>query len=683
MKFLASAFLSLLFCSTAWCSTMVETTVFDRGEGGYYGFRIPSIVQAQNGTLLAFAEARKNSLSDYGDIDLVVKRSYDGGLTWSPLRVIANNGTEEAGNPVPVVDQATGNILVLFNKDGQSAWMTTSTNSGLSWTTPVDITSQAKLPTWDGLHFGPCHGIQLLRGDNAGRIVIPLNINLLNQNLEPDGREVGLIYSDDGGVTWNVGGTLKNDTAGIGPNESSITELVNGSLYVNARSQGGYSRHRLIGYSQDGGLSFTGEAVFDYELEDPQVQGSVIRYSATDQGDSQNRLLFSNPKTEDERARLFVRSSFNETYSWNEGKMINRGRSAYSDLVAMNDGNIGVIYEWGNTSNYEEIRFATFTEEWLDDPTVMQLNFDEQASGTVPTTSNYLSDSRGYGLDGTATAGLTYVEGDPRYDNGSAIHFTAGTDEVRIEDINKSILDFEAEDSFTLEAVFRTTSHSSTAADDSGPLISKDIGSGLPSYFLRIQDSRVRFVISDNSALTSLYSDVDVNDGEWHHVAAVRDEEAGTISLYVDYVFAGSVADTTIGDFANASDLLIGSFNDSSGTTDKQFEGDIDFVRISFGALDVDGFVQQVALVGDLDGDGFVGLNDLDIVLSSWNQSVTANDIADPSGDGFVGLDDLDIVLGNWNAGTPASKSVIPEPSSIFILTLVTSLMLGRSNSTH
>jgi sialidase-1 len=360
--------------------------------------------------------------------------------------------------------------------------------------------------------------------------------------------------------------------------------------------------------------------------------------------------------------------------------MINRGRSAYSDLVKLNDNRIGVLYEWGDTANYEEIRFATFTEQWLDDPTVVQLNFDEQTSGVAPSTSNYLKDSRGYGLHGTASNGPAFVEGDPRYNNGAALRFTGGIDEVRIDDISNSPLDFEDEDSFTLEAVFKTTSHSGTSANASGPLISKDIGAGLPSYFLRIQDSKVRFLVSDNSSLASLYSDVVVNDGEWHHVAAVRDGAAGTISLYVDYVFAGSVADTTTGGFGNASDLLIGSFNDSSGTTNKQFVGDIDFIRVSFGALGTDEFVQPDLIVGDLDGDGFVGIADLNIVLGNWNQNVGAGNplLGDPSGDGFVGIEDLNTVLGNWNAGTSPGADSVPEPGAALVLTPLAGLWLSK-----
>ncbi len=85
-------------------------------------------------------------------------------------------------------------------------------------------------------------------------------------------------------------------------------------------------------------------------------------------------------------------------------------------------------------------------------------------------------------------------------------------------------------------------------------------------------------------------------------------------------------------------------------------------------------------LVGDLDGDGFVGINDLNIVLGNWNQNVPpGNPLADPSGDGFVGIDDLNTVLGNWNAGTPPTGgSAIPEPASLTLLTIAGLSAMGR-----
>jgi len=85
-------------------------------------------------------------------------------------------------------------------------------------------------------------------------------------------------------------------------------------------------------------------------------------------------------------------------------------------------------------------------------------------------------------------------------------------------------------------------------------------------------------------------------------------------------------------------------------------------------------------LTGDLDGDGFVGINDLNIVLGNWNQNVPpADPLADPSGDGFVGINDLNVVLGNWNAGTPPpAGSAVPEPASIALLSLGGLAVLGR-----
>jgi hypothetical protein len=83
---------------------------------------------------------------------------------------------------------------------------------------------------------------------------------------------------------------------------------------------------------------------------------------------------------------------------------------------------------------------------------------------------------------------------------------------------------------------------------------------------------------------------------------------------------------------------------------------------------------------GDLDGDGFVGIADLNIVLGVWNQNVTPGDKlqGDPSGDGFVGIDDLNFVLGNWNAGTPPATTSVPEPASLALIVIGGALGLQR-----
>ena len=94
--------------------------------------------------------------------------------------------------------------------------------------------------------------------------------------------------------------------------------------------------------------------------------------------------------------------------------------------------------------------------------------------------------------------------------------------------------------------------------------------------------------------------------------------------------------------------------------------------------------INPPAITGDLDGDGFVGIDDLNIVLSNWNQNVLAGEIGlgDPSGDGFVGIDDLNTILSNWNAGTPPTakqlSGLVPEPASLLILTVGSGLLLRR-----
>ncbi len=90
--------------------------------------------------------------------------------------------------------------------------------------------------------------------------------------------------------------------------------------------------------------------------------------------------------------------------------------------------------------------------------------------------------------------------------------------------------------------------------------------------------------------------------------------------------------------------------------------------------FELPGFLQ-----GDIDGDGFVGLSDLDMVLDHWNQSVSTSGIStDLNGDGFVGLDDLDVLLTSWNAGVPPAATTIPEPASYTLFLFSSSVILNR-----
>ncbi|MEQ9459972.1 MAG: exo-alpha-sialidase [Phycisphaeraceae bacterium] len=700
--------------------------VYVSGTNGYNTFRIPAIVKATNGDLLAFAEGRKNSRSDTGDIDLVLRRSSDGGQTWSPIQIVANDGVNTVGNPAPVVDQNTGRVFLVTTRnlgqdsqteiiDGTSdgsrtVWIQHSDNHGLSWTTPTEITGQVKEADWRWYATTPGHGIQMAR-TQPGRLVIPFNY------AAPTDNGAGVIYSDDNGVNWNIGGIVEGPSVdSVRPSESTAVELTGGQLYLNSRNRTPEVLGRAEAYSFNGGLSWIniGEAE---ELIDPVVQGSVVRFSAIDQGAAQNRILFSNPNHPSRRWRMSVRSSFDETASWDDGKLIYRGGSAYSDLVAVDDDVAGLLYENGSRSNANErISFARFADDWLDDPSALYMDFGD---GTA-------TDQRGYALDGTILGSPTVIAGAEGL-GGSALSFDGQQDMIVVADTDNHPLDFDNEDSFTLEVVFRTTDHGDGGTIGSGPLISKDVGPSQPSFWLRLQDGRPRFLIDDGSSVASVFPSEIVTDGNWHHLAAVRDAESNELRLYLNRELIGTSADNTTDAFANGNDLIIGAFNASS-PGDRRFVGDIDMVRIAMAALDADDFF-GFNVTGDFNANDALDPEDLEAIYAgtsdsnfdlNGDQQVDASDVAfwveslygsrlgDVNLDRQVDLIDLSILAANfgslatgWSEGDfdlsfgvnlidlsllasnfGFSASAVPEPTGIGLM-IVGSGVLHRRRLRH
>ncbi len=340
---------------------LVPVDVFSRGEAGYNTFRIPATIQTAEGRVLAFCEGRKHGASDSGDIDIVLKRSEDGGATWSELEVLWDDDVNTCGNPCPVLDRESGDILLLMthnlghdheneiidqtSEGTRTVWISRSEDQGTSWSEPEEITGDTKLATWTWYATGPGAGIQLERGKHAGRLVIPCD------HIEAETRRYfsHVIFSDDHGKSWHLGGSTPRDQV----NECEVVELEDGGLMLNMRNYDRSKHRRQVALSSDGGASWSHQR-HDPTLIEPICQASLRRLRwATEQ--APGVLLFSNPADESSRRRLTVRASFDDGASWPLAHVLHEGSSAYSCLVALQGGDAGCLFE---ADSYGRILFT-------------------------------------------------------------------------------------------------------------------------------------------------------------------------------------------------------------------------------------------------------------------------------------------------------------------------------------
>lgn len=342
-----------LCCLAVWIACcpaeeLATTTLFKSGTEGYHTFRIPAIIRTP-GRLLAFCEGRLSGGGDSGEIDLVMKYSADEGATWSPLSVVAHDPGFTCGNPAPVYDTRSGKLVLVWTKNSASAkesriltgedpprtvWVMDSRDEGTTWSAPVEISASASKPEWRWYATGPGHAIQL----KSGRLLVPANHSL---GPEISGWHSHVIFSDDGGTTWAIGGIHEGFT-----NESAVAELPDGRVYQNMRSYTGENRRR-VSYSEDGGLTWTADQS-DPALVEPVCQASVL-------GDGvRSLLLFSNPAST-KRKKMTVRSSTDGGATWPNAIELYAGPSAYSDLVFVNETTVACVYERGTQGAYEAI----------------------------------------------------------------------------------------------------------------------------------------------------------------------------------------------------------------------------------------------------------------------------------------------------------------------------------------
>lgn len=340
--------------------------IFKQGENGYQCFRIPAIVKTTKGTLLAFAEGRKKGCSDTGDIDLLLKRSFDGGASWSEIIMVWDDKGNTCGNPAPVVDETTGHIVLLStwnlgedqekqiingtSKDTRRVFVLKSVDEGQSWSDPKEITSDVKKDNWTWYATGPCNGIQLKSKKYKNRLVIPCDF------IEAGTKKhfSHSIYSDDRGETWKLGGVTESDQV----NECTVAELSNGDLMLNMRN---YSplRVRQVAISKDGGQSWEKQKE-ELALEEPICQGSLIAFKSKK---GKYILAFSNPANPKGRTNMTVKLSYDNGKTWKQKQLVYEGPSAYSNLVILPNGNIACLYEGGVKSAYESIVFKELSFE--------------------------------------------------------------------------------------------------------------------------------------------------------------------------------------------------------------------------------------------------------------------------------------------------------------------------------
>ena len=250
------------------------STIFTPGEGGYAFFRIPAAVTADDGSILVFAEGRVDNSEDYGNIDIVLKRSSDRGKTWGDLILVKDDAENTCGNPAPVV-LGNGRVLLVYNlaipdrlnEVDDVTYVTWSDDGGLTWSESMDISDQIKSDGESNFHPGPVHGIVKQYEPCKGRIIIPV------WGSNP---KAFIIYSDDGGVTWHKGAKMDYQYA----NESTVAELCDGKLIFNTRDgnkqEGAYFRYDAI--SEDGGETFLPSRRTSLVEPVNGCQGSMISY---------------------------------------------------------------------------------------------------------------------------------------------------------------------------------------------------------------------------------------------------------------------------------------------------------------------------------------------------------------------------------------------------------------------
>lgn len=348
------------------------------GQDNVHTYRIPGLITTNAGTLIAIYDIRYNNSKDLQeDIDIGMSRSTDGGQSWEPMKVIMDMGEwggrpqrlNGTGDPCILYDHFTGTLWVAAlwmsgshhekmlwwdSKPGMTPEETgqfilaKSTDDGISWSDPVNITSQIKDPSWQLLLAGPRRGLTL----SDGTLVFPVQYKSDLGVQALDGGQYTcqstIVYSTDKGKTWQIGTGAKPNTT-----EAQAVELSDGSIMLNMRDDLNRAAKdkgngRAVAISRDLGKNWALHPSSNHALIEPNCMASLISANVKAGRKTIPVLFFSNPSHPSERRNLTLKASTDEGSTWlaeNQVLLNEETGFGYSCLTITKDKCVGILYE--------------------------------------------------------------------------------------------------------------------------------------------------------------------------------------------------------------------------------------------------------------------------------------------------------------------------------------------------
>ena len=351
-------------------------------------YRIPGIITTKSGTLVAVYDNRYNNSKDLQeDVDIGMSRSTDGGQTWEPMKVIMDMG-EWGGRPERL--NGIGDPSILYDPNTHTIWvaalwisgltendmlwwaskpgmspletgqfmLSKSTDDGLTWSEPINITEQIKDPAWQLLFQGPGRGITM----SDGTLVFPAQFKAdIGQKAIDGGQYTShstIIYSKDGGQNWNIGTGAKPNTT-----EAQVVELADGTLMLNMRDDlnrqnKGEGNGRAVSITQDLGMTWIQHPSTNAALQEPNCMASLIATKFPVKGKTQQVLFFSNPDNKNARTNMTIKASLDGGLTWPgeiKAELFGPAGFGYSCMTMVDGQTIGILYEGTRNLIFQKI----------------------------------------------------------------------------------------------------------------------------------------------------------------------------------------------------------------------------------------------------------------------------------------------------------------------------------------